>query len=137
MLLAGGATAAWWGSHLSLSGSQISSIRYWMLFAGMAVLVVVLSIVIYRTQQKLREALAHPPKLSDDYTFLTERGFWVHNQNGSRVCANCMASGVITPLAMATLRGYNYEAGDFHSAPIWRCGRKLCNAHYRRLPNDK
>lgn len=53
----------------------------------MVVLSVVLLSVIYRMRQKLEEAekrcsdaLAHPPKLCDDYSFLNDRGFWVHSQ---------------------------------------------------------
>src|SRR5207249_1545380 len=66
------ATAAWWGSILSLPNSQISSIRYWSVFVSATALIAVSLSLYIRTMRRVRslenelsDARKHPYRFQD------------------------------------------------------------------------
>src|SRR5438046_881016 len=73
ILWTGAATAAWWGSLLSLPNSQISSIRYWSVFVSATALIAVSWSLYIRTIRRVRslenelsDARKRPPRFQDD-----------------------------------------------------------------------
>ena len=122
-------TVKLWASRLSLSDSQVSSIKYWLLFAGSIALISVAWVLFLRTfrklqlvEKQLRDSLATPRKVSDDYEHLKDRGFWVHRKTGERVCGNCLITDIVSPLACF---GFKNARGGF-DRNAWVCGRKDC-----------
>jgi hypothetical protein len=60
-----------------------------------------------------------PFRVSDDYIFVPENGFWIEKKTGLRVCANCLLppTKIVSPLVEGL-------GSDFEGNPclVWRCG---------------
>ena len=99
ILWTGAATAAWWGSLLSLPESQISSIRYWSVFASATALILVAWSLYIRTLRKLRlveqqlvDARNQTHRFQDD-CFPDERlHLYRHPTKTGFFCVACAAS---------------------------------------------
>jgi hypothetical protein len=133
LLVAVSPTLTLWASHLSLSDSQVSSIRYWMLFVGSIALISCAVSLFLRTfrrlqsvEEQLRVSLARPHKVSDDYEHLHNRGFWVHKQTGQRVCGSCILSEIASPLTVYAIKN---SFGQY-TRRAWICGRVDCETEY-------
>jgi hypothetical protein len=84
-------------------------------------------------------AVANPPKLQDNYTFLKDRGFWVHKTTGVRVCGNCLlkSPGVESPLAaIHTWKSYGPFVSNRRKVSVWKCGRHGCHQTYARKEDE-
>src|SRR5260370_29924527 len=100
-------TVKLWAARASLSATQAATIRQWLLFAGAASLIASAWILFVRTFRKLRlaekqvqDSLGAPFRVSDDYEFDTEGGFWIERKTGLRVCAKCLLppTKIVSPL---------------------------------------
>jgi hypothetical protein len=96
LLLALSATATWWGARLSLSDSQISSIRYWLIFVGFVALVSVAWILFLYTFRKLRlveqqliDAQKRPHRFQDECIFDKRLGLYRHKTKPELFCGTC------------------------------------------------
>jgi|ERR1051325_1059876 hypothetical protein len=66
-----------------------------------------------------------PFRVSDDFEFDTEGGFWVERKTRLRVCAGCLLppTKIASPLSEAVGLGFDGEP-----ALVWRCGN--CHSDY-------
>jgi predicted outer membrane lipoprotein len=81
--------------------------------------------------RRLHRSLSGPFKVSDDYSFNGDEGYWVDKTTGMRVCSRCILppTKIISPL-FETL-GLNRICNE---VPVWRCSN--CGAEYlRRMDN--
>jgi hypothetical protein len=145
---------------LSLSDNQVLTIRAILLCSGLILISAIgwpfylrsrkeaqrLAVHVKELEAKLEDSLKHPPKISDDYTFSQDRGFYIHKLTGHRVCGNCLLApvGIESPLMatdyvitenLARYGGHPSAAG--RKVSIWKCGRKGCEKIYVRQPDDK
>lgn len=141
---------------LSLSNTEVLTIRLSLACAGLILISSIgwplyfrlrkqhrhAEIEIKKLETKLTYSLTHPPKLSDDYTFLPDRGYWVHKITGERICANCLAENRISPLAatisiitpmLASAIGEPRVIGNW---PVWKCVYKGCGQISQRRNGD-
>jgi hypothetical protein len=76
--------------------------------------------------QQLSQAPSEVPfRVSDDYQFDTESGFWVERKTGLRVCSSCLLppTRTVSPLFKAVGLGL-----DGNETLVWRCGQ--CGSEY-------
>jgi hypothetical protein len=68
-----------------------------------------------------------PFKVSDEYVFDTESGYWIHTDDYLRVCNDCLLppTKIVSPLFEAVGSGMEYE--DEYKM-VWRCGK--CGRDY-------
>lgn len=72
-----------------------------------------------------QDAVGTPFRVSDDYEFITESGFWIERKSGLRVCASCLLppAKITSPLFEAVGLGLDGEP-----EVVWRCGH--CGTDY-------
>ena len=76
-----------------------------------------------------------PSRVSDDYKFIPESGFWIEKKTGLRVCASCLLppTRIVSPLFEGL--GLGLEGEDIW---VWRCGN--CRSEYwhetQKAPQD-
>jgi hypothetical protein len=70
-----------------------------------------------------------PFRVSDDYEFVPESGYWIERKTGMRVCGKCLLppSKIASPLCEALGNGNELE-GEF--IMVWRC--QNCGNDYRQ-----
>jgi hypothetical protein len=80
-------------------------------------------------ERQLQDSLTAPFKVSDDYVFDTNSGYWIHTGDFLRVCNDCLLppTKIVSPLFEAVGSGMEYE--DEYVA-VWRCGK--CGRDYRK-----
>jgi hypothetical protein len=72
-----------------------------------------------------RDSQVAPFRVSDDYRFVPESGFWVEKKTGLRVCPSCLLppTKIVSPL----LEGLGLDL-DGNDCLVWRCGN--CRSEY-------
>ena len=77
----------------------------------------------------LTATMGVPFKVSDDYEFDTEGGFWIERKTGLRICASCILppNRIVSPVFEAVGLGMDGE-----EALVWRCGN--CRSDYFHKP---
>jgi hypothetical protein len=105
ILLALSPTVRAWALRLSLSDSQVSSIRYWLFFSGSIALISVSWILFFHTFRRLRllerqlsEALSRPQQFRDDCTFDKRLGLYRHKSKPEFFCGTCTPQDIESPL---------------------------------------
>ena len=87
---------------LDLTNEQVSTIRIWMLFSGIALVGTIGWIQFFRTRSKLRLAerklSEKPPRLQDEFTFDQRLGIYRHKSKAGFFCGTCTPQGVESPL---------------------------------------
>ena len=80
-------------------------------------------------EQQSQVSSGIPFRVSDDYEFETEGGFWIERRTGLRVCAKCLfpPTKIVSPLFEAV--GYGFEE---EYAMVWRCGSCHTDYFYRK-----
>jgi hypothetical protein len=125
-------TVKLWASQLSLSETQVSAMRYWLLCAGGIALISSVWILFVRTFRKLRsvekqfqDSQGSPFRVSDEFRFVPESGFWIEKKTKLRVCASCLLppTKIVSPL----LEGLGLDL-DGNPCLVWRCGH--CRSEY-------
>lgn len=76
-------------------------------------------------ERQSQAASGTPFRVSDDYEFNTDSGFWIERKRGLRVCASCLLppTKIVSPLFEAVGLGLGGE-----EEMVWRCGQ--CGASY-------
>ena len=76
-------------------------------------------------QARLSDLPSIPFKVSDDYEFDTEAGYWIERKSRLRVCARCLfpPTKAVSPLFEAVGCGFETEY-----AMVWRC--RQCQTDY-------
>ena len=132
LILSLGTTAMPWVLNLAPSDTTILTIRLWLLIVGSGTLFAMGWFLFVRTRRKLhfaekrlQDSRSVHFKVSDDYEFVTESGFWIERSTGLRVCAKCILppTKIVSPLFEAL--GSDFD-GD--PAMVWRCGH--CGTDY-------
>lgn len=124
---------------LSLSDTQISSIRFWLLICAIGIFLFVGWFLYFQTRRQLRlvqASLVVPHKISDDYEHVKDRGFWIHRKTGTRVCGNCLLPPIEVVSPLSAVRLANPLDFGRTSAPVWKCERRDCGKTYARRDND-
>ena len=131
LLWAGAATGAWWGPLLSLPGSQISSIRYWLVFASATALIVVASLLYARAMRRVRrleEELVEARRLSrrflDDFEHIPRLGLYRHRTKAGLFCGACTPKEKEAPVQDQLPGGWRCRV----------CGEWFANPDYREPP---
>ena len=80
-----------------------------------------------RQLRLIQDSAASPFRVSDDYEFDTDCGYWLERKSGLRVCADCLLppTKIVSPLFEAI--GSGFEGEEY--VMVWRCGR--CKGDYR------
>jgi len=83
---------------------------------------------ILRQRRKLfeiQDSLLAPFRVSDDYKFVPEHGFWIEQKTGLRVCAKCLLppTKIVSPL----VEGFGIDL-DGNPCLVWRCGN--CSSEF-------
>ncbi len=85
-------------------------------------------------KKKLLERQSHaasdtPFRISDDFEFNTEGGFWIERKTGMRVCATCILppTRIVSPLFEAVGLGLDGE-----ETMVWKCGQCGRSYFYRQ-----
>jgi hypothetical protein len=131
---------------LALTDMQERYIRAGLVSIGLLILTVVGWFLFFRTlgklrsfEKQLRDSLASPHKVTDDYEHLKDRGFWVHRKTGQRVCGSCLLppNSIESPLFAGSMKNFYQQAiGGPAIAYFWKCGRKDCEKVYPRPENE-
>jgi hypothetical protein len=76
-------------------------------------------------ERQSENSVRAPFRVSDDYQFITEAGFWVDRKTMLKVCAKCLLppGNTVSPLFEAVGLGLGGE-----EELVWRCGN--CGAEY-------
>lgn len=76
-------------------------------------------------EKQLQDSLVVPFRVSDDYSFVPESGYWIEKKTGLRVCANCLLppTKIVSPLLEGLGLGLDGE-----DCLVWRCGN--CRSEY-------
>jgi|ERR1035438_5738871 hypothetical protein len=82
-------------------------------------------------EKQLKDSLSAPFKVSDDYEFETEGGYWIERKSKLRVCAKCLLppTKIASPLFEAVGSGFEEEF-----AMVWRCGHCGTDYFYKTRP---
>ena len=132
ILWTGAATAAWWGSLLSLRESQISSIRYWSVFASATALIAVAWSLYIRTMRRARrlgnelvDARNRPRRFQDDCTLDEKTGMYRHKTKPGFFCVACaVEKDLESPMIASSEKDWGWncpvESKHFVRGPAWK-----------------
>ena len=90
---------------LSLSDAEVSSIRFWLLIAGIGTFLSVGWFLFFRVRRKLHSVekqlcliQSHPRRFRDDYTFDKRLGLYRHKSKPELFCGTCTPQDIESPL---------------------------------------
>jgi hypothetical protein len=106
---------------LSLTDTQVWYIRAGLALFGFLILAAIGWLLYFRTRWQLhlvQASSSDPFRVSDDFEFVTESGYWIQRKTGLRVCAKCLLppTKIVSPL----FEGLGSDL-DGNPCMVWRC----------------
>ena len=84
-------------------------------------LVVAFGVLVWRWKKKVQASLIFPFRVSDDYEFVPDSGYWMDRKTGLRVCGKCLfpPAKIASPLHEAIGLGDGQIEPEFKV--VWKC----------------